>query len=119
MGIKLDVDEFWWGRWEKAHNYDDMQISPKAVLEALGVLELGDSAFWSMEHQGDRIVLTQRGGQQRVVRQLFVDPVSYLPERIQYYDHLGQQVTLVVELARYTSLANGFKVPQGHGGLDV
>lgn len=114
MGIKLEMDEFWWGRWDKTSNHEDMQVSPKAMMEALGVLQLGDPASWSLSKQQDLDVLTQVGPTGQIIRQIKMKPGESVPQRIEYYNRQGE-ISLVVELAQYATLPNGFKVPQEIG----
>ena len=111
VGVKPELDEFWWGRWTQARDRDDLQISPKAVMESLGVLEIGAPESWTLSRKQGFDVLTQTGGEKRITRRVFMDRCDYVPHRIEYFDHLGE-AALVVELAHYTTLGDGFKVPQ-------
>ena len=114
MGIKLKMDEFWWGRWDKTSNHEDMQVSPKAMMEALGVLQLGDPASWSLSKRQDVDVLIQVGPTGKITRQIKMQPGASVPQRIEYFNDQGE-ISLVVELAQYTTLLNGFEVPQEIG----
>lgn len=111
VGVKPELDEFWWGRWDQARDRDDLQISPKAVMASLGVLEIGPPESWSLSRARGFDVLTQHSPSQHTIRRVFLDRCDYVPHRIEYFDQSGK-ISLVVELAHYTSLGDGFEVPQ-------
>ena len=114
LGIRPDINTFWWGEWSKASIAQDLPFSPRAVFESLGVAasDLGqaDPNRWTLSSAAGQDVLTWTDAQGRPAKRLFVERRRYRITRIEYLDQAGH-VVVGVEMKRYEQVAEGFSVP--------
>jgi len=114
LGIRPDINTFWWGEWSKAAGADDLPVSPRAVFESLGVAasDLGrtDPDRWILSARAGQDVLTWTDDAGRPAKRLFVERRGCRIARIEYLDQAGQ-VRVGVDLKRYEPVAQGFFVP--------
>jgi len=131
LAIKLkEISCYWWGRWSKENRPEKLMISPRLVLEALGIAAVGDIESWSLSKEGAFDVLTKQEGGAKT-RKIYINNGStgspsdsasslqaraksrdcdYLVRRVEYFDDDGR-ATVVTELDKYKELIKGFFVP--------
>ncbi len=111
LAVKLkEVSSFWWGRWSEESYPEKLMISPKLVLEALGVVTVGDLKSWSLSNEVVFDVLTQqRGGTE--TKKIYIDTCDYLIRKIEYFGDDGK-ADIVMEVDKYRELVKGFFVPK-------
>ena len=131
LAIKLkEVSGYWWGRWSEEDYPEKLMISPRLVLEALGIAAVGDIESWSLSKEGAFDVLTKQEGGAKT-RKIYINNGStgspsdsasslqaraksrdcdYLVRRVEYFDDDGR-ATVVTELDKYKELIKGFFVP--------
>ena len=84
-------------------------ISPRLVLEALGVAAVGDEGKWLLSNEGAFDVLTkQEGGVE--TKKIYINNCDYLVRKIEYFDDDGR-ATVVTELDKYKKISKDFSVP--------
>jgi len=115
LAIRLkDVSSYYWGTWTEANYVDELILSPKMLLEALGFAVIDESEAnktdWSLLEEDGFDVLANYDGRGRVLKKLYIDRCDYLVQRIEYLDS-AEQPAVVVELARYKQVTNEFVVP--------
>jgi len=115
LAIRLkEVSSYWWGRWEEASYLDELVISPRVVLEALGVAAIGSekegAENWSLSQEGAFDVLTESTDEGRIVKRIYVFCCDYLIHRIEYLGPDGE-VIVAAELDKYRQVVEGFSVP--------
>ena len=104
-----EISGYWWGRWSQRSCFDELMISPKILLEALGIVEIGDEKNWSLSNKGAFDILTKRDGQDKIIEKIYIDNCDYLVKRIEYFD-AGRPV-VVTESEEYEEVSEGFFVP--------
>jgi hypothetical protein len=131
LAIKLkEISGYWWGRWSEESYPEKLMISPRLVLEALGIAAVGDIESWSLSREGAFDVLTKQEGGAKT-RKIYINNGStgspsdsasslqaraksrdcdYLVRRVEYFDDDGR-ATVVTELDKYKELIKGFFVP--------
>jgi hypothetical protein len=113
LAIRLkEVSSYWWGRWSQASRAGALLISPRLVLEGLGIMVSGSEAdaHWSLSKQGVFDVLTQRGRGQKIIRKIYIYCCDYSVRKIEYFDVNGRPV-LTLELEDYEQVNEDFAVP--------
>jgi hypothetical protein len=115
LAIRLkEISSYWWGEWTQASHLDELVISPRVVLEALGTTAVqsgnGREENWSLSKEGVFDVLTQRGDQGRIIKRIHVFCCDYTIRRIEYFG-MDEEVVVVVELDKYRDVAPNFAVP--------
>lgn len=110
MAIKPEINTYYWGRWDQAIQEGVLPINPKVVLEAIGLIDLGDTERWVLEEEGDALVLTRPYPEKRIIKKVYVDKKRLRIERIMYMN--TEHVPLVVaDLAGHRAIAKDFAVP--------
>ena len=119
-----EVSSYWWGRRSEESRLENLMISPKLVLEALGIAEVGDRESWSLSNEEAFDVLTERDGQGVIIRKLYISNCDYLVSKIKYFDANGRAVA-IVKLDEYEEVSEWFSVPnfikiikRGSGGAE-
>jgi hypothetical protein len=104
-----EVSGYWWGRWSEKDYPEKLMISPRLVLEALGIAAVGDEEGWSLSKEGAFDVLTKQKGDAKT-RKIYINNCDYLVRKIEYYRDDGR-AAVVTELDKYKELIKGFFVP--------
>jgi len=115
LAIRLkEISSYWWGEWTQASHLDELVISPRVVLEALGTTAVqsgkGSGENWSLSKEGVFDVLTERGDQGRIIKKTYVYCCDYSIRRIEYFGP-DAEVAVVAELDKYRVVAGSFSVP--------
>jgi hypothetical protein len=111
LAVRLkEISGYWSGRWSEGDYREKMMISPKLILEALGVASVGHEELWSLSKGGTFDVLTKREDGVET-RKVYVNTCDYLVRRIEYFDEDGRAV-IVVELDKYEEISKNFFVPK-------
>lgn len=110
LSIRPDINSYWWGKWSEVAGTEQLQISPQVVLEALGLLDLGNPDRWFLSNSGAYDVLSLEDDRGAILRRLHLHTCDYLPRKIEYFDRFGELLVLV-ELADYEVLAGEFQIP--------
>jgi hypothetical protein len=115
LAIRLkEISSYWWGEWTQASHLDELVISPRVVLEALGTAAVESSRSsggnWSLSNEGVFDVLTERGDQDRIIKKMYVYCCDYSIRGIEYFGPDGE-VAVVAELDKYRQVTGGFSVP--------
>ena len=106
-----EISTYWWGRWAEQDGLYKLPLSPKTLLEAFGVIELGDETDWSLTNEGIFDILTKRNEQGGLVRKIYVYSCDYRVRKIEYFNADGE-VEVVTELGKYKEVSEGFFVPR-------
>ncbi len=108
-----EISGYWWGRWSDGAKLERLVISPRMVLEGLGIASVdaddGQGA-WSLSNRGPYDILTRRGEDGCVVKKLYVAACDYFVRKIEYFDAAGK-VSAFVELSRYIQAGEDFSIP--------
>jgi len=104
-------NSFYWGKWADGSNLGDLRISPKVLLEALGIVEAEDSENWSLSNEGAFDVLTKRDGRGEPIKRVHVYCCDYRVRKIEYFDDDGRAV-VAVELDEYREAQKGVLIPR-------
>ncbi len=105
-----DISSYWWGQWMDETCIQKMLISPKTLLEALGIAEIDREEDWSLSKKGAFDVLEKHNMLGMIVRRIYLSKPDYLVREIHYFDDDGR-ATVVTELDKYKQLLNDFSIP--------
>jgi hypothetical protein len=110
LAIKLkEISCYWWGRWSERSYPEKLMISPRLVLEALGVMAAGDEENWSLSNEGAFDILTKQEGSIKT-KKIYINTCDYLVRRIEYFDNEGR-AAIIMELDKYKKVSGDFFVP--------
>ncbi|UCE99125.1 MAG: hypothetical protein JSV82_08075 [Planctomycetota bacterium] len=103
-----EISSFWWGKWQEETWLAKLTISPKHLLEALGIAAVSGEKNWSLSKENAFDVLTKQKGQTEI-QKIYISNCDYLVRKIEYLDE--GKVTVVTELNKYKKVSQGFLVP--------
>lgn len=108
-----EISGYWWGQWSDANCPEMLMISPKLVLEGLGILAIDSNRRnWFLSNKDGFDVLTEHNNKGVVQKRIYIDCCDYLIEKIEYFDAGGQAIA-IVELDKYKEVVEGFFAPAG------
>jgi len=109
-----EISSYWWGLWSEGGYNEKLVISPKIILEALGIAAVGSDESgernWFLSKEGGFDVLTNRNDGGQIIRKLYISNCDYLIRRIEYFYTSGE-VTVAAELEEYKEVLKGIFVP--------
>lgn len=128
LAIKPKISSYWLGRWSDGNEARKLVLSPKIVLEALGIVSLESAVVghgdWTLSNEGPFDILTRHSGDGVPTKRIYVYSCDYLVRKIEYFDEFGQ-VAVTAELEDYKEAVEGFFVPtsinvvkRGYSGKD-
>ncbi|MBW8002402.1 MAG: hypothetical protein FVQ80_10340 [Planctomycetes bacterium] len=103
------ISSYWWGQWANAESFGGLAISPKVLLEAMGVVEADFGQGWSLANEGPFDVLTKVSGGV-AVKKVYVYSCERRVARIEYFNDSGERI-VAVELGNYIKVTDDFYVP--------
>ena len=110
LAVRLkEVSGYWRGRWSEESRPEKLMISPRLVLEALGIAAVGDIESWSLSNEGAFDVLTKQEGGAKT-KKIYINTCDYLVRRIEYFSDDGK-AGIVMELDKYKKVSGDFFVP--------
>lgn len=108
-----EISGYWWGRWSDVKGPETLMISPKLLLEGLGIVTVDtDEGSWRLSNEGGFDVLTTQSNRRAIQKRIHIDCCDYMVDKIEYFDADGQAIALV-ELSKYKEVIEGFFVPAG------
>ncbi len=115
LAIRLkDVSSYYWGNWTEASNVDELILSPKMMLEALGLAVIDESVAnetdWFLLKEKGFDVLASYNGRGRLFKKFYINRCDYLVRRIEYLDKT-EQPAVIVKMERYKQFEDRFFVP--------
>ncbi|MCK4291705.1 MAG: hypothetical protein KAY65_00805 [Planctomycetes bacterium] len=114
LSIRPKISSYWRGRWSRNNNVQQLILSPRVVLEAIGIAaadgDAGGQGDWSLSNEGPFDVLTRRSGTGLTVKRIYIHNCDYLVRKIEYLNEFGQ-VEVVAELDKYKEVVEGFSTP--------
>ncbi len=110
-----EISSFYIGRWRDVRDFEGLVMSPRVVLEAVGIINVPGTepapAQWKLENKGPYDILTQRDESSRPVRRLHVYACDYTVREIEYFNRRGK-VAAVAQLDGYQPVEKTlFSVP--------
>ena len=104
-----DGSSYYWGKWSQAGDFEKLRISPRLVLEAFGIVDIGDEQNWLLSADDGFDVLTEEAGD-GVVKKIYIDRCDYLIMKIEYVNSAGE-IMAVTELSKYRKLGEDLSLP--------
>lgn len=109
-----DISSYWWGLWSEEGYNERLVISPKIMLEALGIAAVGSDEVgennWSLSNENGFDVLTKCNDQGQVIKKLYISNCDYLVRKIEYF-YTNNEVMVAAELEKYKEVLKGIFVP--------
>jgi hypothetical protein len=105
-----EINTYWWGQWPEAAGIEGLVISPKVVLEALGLGVGGeeDNNWYLSSKNGFDILTSRKDGV--VMKKIYIDRRNCQVKRVEYFGD-SSEALLVTELSKYEEVSDGFSVP--------
>lgn len=104
-----EISAYWWGRWSQSGTWNSLVLSPTALLDAFGNVNLRDGR-WSLTRMGNLDVLVLYNEQGTVFKLVHIEPCDYVVSKIEHLDSTGKLVGRA-EFADYEQIDDGFSVP--------
>jgi len=106
-----EINSYWWGQWTEGTSTGKLLLSPKIVLDTLGIVEIGSEENWSLSNEGVFDVLTKRNEQATIIKKIHIyNSRDYLIKKIEYFNADGQ-AAVIAELDKYKEVLKDFLVP--------
>ena len=109
------VSSYYWGSWSELGYGQGLMISPKVVLEALGVVAESVSGqsqeTWTIKHKRGYDILEKRDASGTIRKRVHVYACEYEAHKIEYFDDSGRPI-VTVELDGYEVAVEQFAVPR-------
>jgi len=105
------ISTYWWGKWAEQSRLANLPLSPRILLEALGVVDIQPAANYSLQNRGPYDILTQTDDNKSPVKKIYAHTCDYLVRKIEYCGEDGC-IVAVAELENYHKIAEGFSVPR-------
>ena len=113
LSVKPQISTYYWGCWDRALTEGLLPFNPKVVLEAIGIVEVGEEDSWDLSEEDDMLVLAQPDPNTEVTKRVFINSRTQEIERIIYEDE--QNTPLVIaQLSGYRRVPNrkiNFSIP--------
>lgn len=106
-----EISTYWWGRWSEQRGYEGLVLSPKVLVEALGVTEAGGEEGWILAGEGPFDVLARYAENGTLMKKVYVYNCEYRVRKIEYFGQDGQ-VAASCKLSRYKAVEDEFFVPR-------
>ena len=103
-------NSYYWGKWSEAQGFGRLILSPRMLLEAFGMIDVGNAHNWSLSNEGAMDVLTVRDEGGQIVKKVYVYSCDYRVKKIEYFSG-GVRPAAVLELGDYESLRGDAWVP--------
>jgi hypothetical protein len=99
-----------WGEWSAGDCLEELMISPKILLEALGIVELEYAKDWILTQEGAYDVLAKKDFQNKIVKKIYIYNCDNTICKIEYPGRSGR-IAVSMELERYKEVCDGFSMP--------
>jgi hypothetical protein len=103
-----EVSTYWWGRWSQAKNWAGFALSPEALMEVFGFINI-EQGDWSLT-QGQYDILWLHNEDGDLLKRVYIETCDYVPEKIEYFDS-GGKVIGGAEFTKYRKLAEEDYIP--------
>ncbi|MHC4265093.1 MAG: hypothetical protein ACYSUK_04075 [Planctomycetota bacterium] len=107
-----EISGYWWGKWDDGNRTEDLLISPKMLLEVLGItpFEQDHTGAWTLSNDGVFDILNHIDASGKLRKKVYVYCCDYTIRKIEYFD-VGEELAAVVELGNFKKLSQGFVTP--------
>ncbi|MHC4130942.1 MAG: hypothetical protein ACYSSP_00410 [Planctomycetota bacterium] len=107
-----EISGYWWGKWDDGNRTEDLLISPKILLEVLGItpFEHHQTRAWTLSNDGVFDILTHLDSSGKLRKKVYVYCCDYTIRKIEYFD-IDEELAAVVELGNFKKLSQGFITP--------
>ncbi len=97
------------GEWSVGTCFGNALISPRILLEALGVIDIQNSKGWALSQEGAFDVLTMVDLQGKMIKKIYVYNCDYTVYEIKYFGDGRENVS--IKLGSYKQIKEGVLVP--------
>lgn len=104
------IRTYWWGQWADQTSVQKLMINPRILLEAIGIIKVGDEEGWTLSNEGVFDVLVKRNDEGTITKKIYVYSWDYSVRKIEYFDNNGE-VVVVTELDKYKQVSKRFYIP--------
>lgn len=104
-------NSYFWGRWDDGVSFWGLKISPRILLEAVGIIEVDDRENWSLSNEGTFDVLTERDEVGSIIKKIYTYNCDRRVRKIEYFGD-NEQIAVILELNEYRDIYKGASVPR-------
>lgn len=105
-----EIDTYWWGQWSQQNGAGNLMLNPKALVEALGVVDSASAQDWKLSKDGGYDVLAGYNYNGQIAKKVYIGKCDYKVRRIEYFGSDGK-ISMVTQMDRYKQVAGGSSVP--------
>ena len=109
-----EISSYWWGLWSEEDYNEGLMISPKVVLEALGIVAVdGDQSSgksWFLTKEKNVDILTKFSDEGQIIKKIYINSCDYRVRKIEHF--IDGVITVVAELGDYKEVQKGVLVPR-------
>jgi hypothetical protein len=103
-------NSYYSGKWSEARGFARLILSPRMLLEAFGVIDVGDARMWSLSNEGAMDVLAARDEAGQIVKKVYIYSCDYNVRKIEYFSD-GKEPAAILELGDYENVGPDASVP--------
>ena len=108
--IKPEISQYSWGKWSEQGSSSGLMFVPKALDEALGIVDVRDEKQWSLSKEDNFDVLVRGNKDRGIDRKIYISRGDYLVRKIEYFDMTGKLMA-AAEMDRHKDVSREFVIP--------
>jgi hypothetical protein len=85
-----EISGYWYGSWSERSRPGKMMLSPKVLLEALGIVGFSGSENIYLSDEGAYDVITKQNPPGLINKKLYINKCDYRLAKIEYFDTTGK-----------------------------
>lgn len=107
-----EISGYWWGRWADGNRTEDLLISPKMLLEVLGISPIDYQAIqqWTLSNSGVFDILAQIDGSGKLRQKIYVYCCDYTIRKVEYFD-VNEELAAVVKMDKFKKFSQDLTAP--------
>jgi hypothetical protein len=108
-----EISSYWWGLWSQEDYNEMLMISPRIVLEAIGIISIdgyrSSGKDWFLTKEKNIDILTKYSSEGQVIRKIYINSCDYRIRKIEHF--IDGIIVAVAELGNYKEIQKGVFVP--------
>ncbi|MHC4843519.1 MAG: hypothetical protein ACYTEE_06930 [Planctomycetota bacterium] len=107
-----EISGYWWGQWQDGNRTETLLISPKMLLDVLGITPIDYSATqaWTLANDGVFDILTQIDGSGKLRQKIYVYCCDYTIRKVEYYD-VDEELAAIVKMDKFKEFSQDLTAP--------
>ncbi|MHC4271214.1 MAG: hypothetical protein ACYST2_02735, partial [Planctomycetota bacterium] len=107
-----EISGYWWGKWDDGNRAEDLIISPKILLEVLGIkpFERHQTQAWTLSNDGVFDILSYVDASEKLRKKVYIYCCDYTIRKIEYFD-VDEELAVVVEMGNFKNFSQDLLTP--------